>query len=83
LWWIQEIGVLGQVLNKEGTLSCPSLGVIEVIYAAPRGTAVAGRRGVLIVALVRNCLGEQPPEKKMKIDWDPITLNDNDLEGTI
>ena len=61
----------------------PPLGVIEVIHAAPRSTAVVGRRGVLIVAPVGNCSGKQPPKKKMKIGREPIAFNDDDLEGII
>ena len=41
---------------------------------------MAGRRGMLIVAPVGNCLGEQPPKKKMKIGWEPIAFNDDDLK---
>ena len=44
---------------------------------------MAGRRGVLIVAPVGNCLGKQPPKKKMKIGWEPIAFNDDDLKGII
>lgn len=38
---------------------------------------------MLAVALMENCLDEQPPEKKMKIGQESIVFNDNDLEGTI
>ena len=44
---------------------------------------MAGSRGVLTVAPVANCLGKQPPKKKMKISQEPIAFNDDDLEGTI
>ena len=50
-----------QGAQQKGNPFPPPLGVIEVIHAASRGTAVAGRRGVLTVAPVENCLGEQPP----------------------
>ena len=63
-------------------LSSP-LGVIEVIHAAPRGTVMTRRRGVLTVVLVEECSGEPPSEKKMKIAREPIAFNDDDLEGTI
>ena len=56
-----------QGAQQRGNPLLPPLGVIEVIHAALRGTTMAGRRGVLTVALVENCLGEQPLEKKMKV----------------
>ena len=57
----------GQGAQQRGNPLPPPLGVIEVIHAALRGTTMAGRRGVLTVAPVENCLGEQPLEKKMKV----------------
>ena len=44
---------------------------------------MVGSRGVLTIAPVGNCSGEQPPKKKMKISREPITFNDDHLEGTI
>ena len=44
--------------QQRGNLPPPSLGVIEIIHAAPRDAAMAGSRGMLIVAPVGNCLGE-------------------------
>ena len=61
----------------------PLLGVIEVIHAAPRGTAVTRRKGVLAVVPVEDCSGKQPSEKKMKFTREPITFNDDDLKGKI
>ncbi|XP_050248859.1 uncharacterized protein LOC126696117 [Quercus robur] len=72
-----------QGTQQRGNPLPPPLGVIEVIHAAPRGTAMAGRRGVLIVVPVENSSGKQPPEKKLKLVREPITFNDDDLEGTI
>ena len=43
---------------------------------------MAGSRGVLTMAPMENYLGEQPPEKKVKIGREPIAFNKNDLEGT-
>ena len=57
----------GQGAQQKRNPLPPPLGVIEVIHATPRGTTMARRRGVLTVALVENCSGEQPLEKKMKI----------------
>ncbi|XP_050259143.1 uncharacterized protein LOC126704160 [Quercus robur] len=73
----------GQGSQQRGNPLQPPLGVIEVIHAAPRGTAMAGRRRVLTIAPMENCSGEQPPEKKMKVAQEPIAFNDDDLEGII
>ena len=56
--------------------------MIKVIHTASRGTAVT-RKGLLIVAPVENCSGDQPPEKKMKISRGPIAFDEEDLEGMI
>ena len=72
-----------QGAQQRGNPPPPSLGVIEVIHAAPRDAAMARSRGVLTIAPVGNCLGEQPTEKKMKIGWEPIAFYDDDLEGII
>ena len=61
----------------------PPLGIIEVIHAAPRGSQVSKRRGVLAVVSVESSVGEQPSEKKLKYTREPIAFNDDDLEGTI
>ena len=74
---------VGQGTQQRGNPFLPLLGVIEVIHAASRGTAMAERRGVLIVVPVENSSGKQPPEKKLKVVREPITFNDDDLEGTI
>ena len=68
-------------LQKKNPLP-PPLGVIEVIHTAPRGLTIT-RRGVLTVALVGDCLGKQPPEKKIRIGREPIAFGNKDLEGTI
>ena len=68
--------------QQKGNPLPPPLGVIEVIHAAPRGLTIT-RRGVLTVAPVQNCSGDQPPEKKMKISLGPIAFEEEDLEGTI
>ena len=78
--------------GNQGTRQCtqqkvnplpPTLGVIEVIHAAPRGTTTARRKGVLAVVLAEDCSGKQPAEKKLKFTQEPIAFNDDDLEGTI
>ena len=61
----------------------PPLGVMEVIHAASRGTWVSKRRGMLTVVPVENCMDKQPSKKKLKFTREPITFNDDDLEGTI
>ncbi|XP_050248626.1 uncharacterized protein LOC126695872 [Quercus robur] len=54
-----------------------TLGVIEVIHATPRSTAVA--KGVLTVAYTEG----ESPEKKMKVGRLTIFFDEEDLEGTI
>ena len=72
----------GHGAQQKGKPLPPPLGVIKVIHAAPRVTTIT-RRGMLTVAPVENCLGNQPPEKKTKISRGPITFEEEDLEGTI
>jgi len=73
----------GQGTQQRRKLLLPLLGVIEVIYVAPRDTAMARRKGVLTVVPVENGSGKQPPEKKLKVAPEPISFNDDDLEGMI
>ena len=73
----------GQGTQQRGNPLLPPLGVIEVIHATPKGTAMAGRREVLTVVPVDIGSGKQPPEKKLKVAQEPITFNDDNLEGTI
>ena len=41
------------------------------------------RRGVLAVVPAKSCTSEQPSKKKLKYTREPITFNDDDMEGTI
>ena len=54
-----------QEVQQRGNPLSLSLGVIEVIHAASRSTAVT-RKGVLAVVLIENYLDEQPLKKKIK-----------------
>ena len=72
-----------QCTQQRGNPLQPPLRVIEVIYAAPRGTTIARRKGVLAVVLAEDCSGKQPAEKKLKFTQEPIAFNNDDLEGTI
>ena len=67
---------------QKGSLLPPPLGMIEVIHAAPKGSTIT-RKGMLIVAPMGDCSGEQLLEKKMRVGWEPIAFGDEDLEGTI
>ena len=67
---------------QKGSLLPPPLGMIEVIHAAPKGLTIT-RKGMLIVAPMGDCSGEQLLEKKMRVGWEPIAFGDEDLEGTI
>ena len=73
----------GQGTRPRGNPLPPSLGVIEVIHAASRGTIISKRRGVLVVVPAEGCLDERPSEKKLKYTLEPIAFNDDDLEGNI
>ena len=68
----------GQGAWLRGNPLPPSLGVIEVIHVAPRGTQESRRRVVLTVALGGSGMGKQPSEKKLKYTREPITFNDDD-----
>ena len=72
-----------QGAQQRGNPFPPPLGVIKVIHAALRGTAVTRGRGVLTIVPVEDCSGKQPSKKKMKLAREPITFNDDDLKGTI
>ena len=67
---------------QKGSLLPPPLGMIEVIHAAPKGSTIT-RKGMLIVAPMGDCSGEQLLEKKMRVGREPIAFGDEDLEGTI
>ena len=73
----------GQGTRQRGNFLPPPLGVIEVIHATSRGTTITKRKRVLAVVLAGYCSSEQPFKKKLSFTWEPITFNDNDLEGTI
>ena len=73
----------GQGAQQRGNCLPPPLGVIKVIYVASRDIVVTRRRGVLTVVPIEDCLGNQPSEKRMKFAREPITFNDDDLEGKI
>ena len=48
-----------------------------------RGMVVTRRRGVLTIVPIKDCSGKQHFEKKMKFAREPLTFDDEDLEGTI
>ena len=56
----------GQGTQQRGNPLPPTLGIIEVIHVAPRGTTATRRKGVLAVVPAGECSGEQPTEKKLK-----------------
>ena len=75
----QEAGLGTQ---PRGNLLPSPLGVIEVIHATSMGTLVNRKRRVLAVVPIESCPNVQPSEKKLKLIWEPIAFNDDDLEGT-
>jgi len=72
----------GHSTEQKGNPLPPPLGMIKVIHATSRGATIT-RRGVLIVAPKENCLGKQPPEKRIKAGRLPISFDEEDLEETI
>ncbi|XP_065625816.1 uncharacterized protein LOC136065922, partial [Quercus suber] len=75
-------GETRQTTRLRGNTFPPSLGVIEVIYAASLGTLVTRQRGVLTMVLAESNREDQPLGKRMKPTWELIAFNDDDLEGT-
>ncbi|XP_050241274.1 uncharacterized protein LOC126690193 [Quercus robur] len=67
----------GQGVQQKRNPLPPPLGVIEVIHAAPRGTAAV--KGILTVAYAEG----ESPEKRMKVGRQIISFSEEDLEGTI
>lgn len=55
----------GQGIQQRGNLLPLPLGIIKMILIAPRGTAAA-KKGVLIVAPMRDPLDKEPTGKKVK-----------------
>jgi len=47
------------------------------------GTLVTRRRGVLAVVPVESCPDGQPSKKKLKLTWELIAFNDEDLKDMI
>ncbi|XP_023874302.1 uncharacterized protein LOC111986842 [Quercus suber] len=72
----------GQDTQQRGNPLPLLLGVIEVIHATPRGTAVT-KKGVLTVVPVEDRPDKRPSEKKAKFVWEALAFDDDDLEGTI
>jgi len=68
-----------QITRPWGNPLPPPLGVIEVIHATSRGTLVTRRNRVLTMVLAESC--QEPLGKRMKYAREPITFNDEDLEG--
>ena len=72
----------GQAQKAQKDTLPPPLGVIEVIHAASMGTSVSQRKGVLSVVLGENTECEARPKKKLKLAWEKIEFEDEDLERT-
>ena len=75
--------VVGQDTWQRGNPLPPPVRVIKVIHAAMEGLIAGRRKGVLTVVPVESRLDVQPPEKKMKFAREPISFDDDDLEGMI
>ncbi|XP_030935309.1 uncharacterized protein LOC115960515 [Quercus lobata] len=75
--------VVGQDTRQRGNPLPPPVGVIEIIHVALEKLIVGRRKGVLTVVPVEGNLGLQSPGKKMKFAREPVSFDDDDLEGTI
>ncbi|XP_050248637.1 uncharacterized protein LOC126695881 [Quercus robur] len=75
--------VVGQDTRQRGNPLLPPVGVIEVIHVALEKLIVGKRKGVLIVVPVKGNLGLQSLGKKMKFAREPVSFDDDNLEGTI
>ncbi|XP_030941686.1 uncharacterized protein LOC115966626 [Quercus lobata] len=75
--------ITGQDTRQRGKPLPPLVGVIEVIHVAPEKLIAGRRKGVLTVVPVEGNPDLQSPGKKMKFVWEPISFDDDDLEGTI
>ena len=82
--FVVDLGSWGtnQGAQQRGNPLLPPLGVIEVIHAAPMDPIITNR-GVLIVVSEGKCMEEQSPDKKMKIEWEPIAFRDEHLEEMV
>ena len=66
--------------QQRGNPVSPPLWIIEVIHAVPRSKNAVGTK-VSTVASTGDFSKDQPPTKRMKGQLEPITLDDEDLEG--
>ena len=75
--------VAGQDTRQRGNPLPHLVGVIEVIHVASEKLSAGRKKGVLTVVPVECNLDLQLPGKKMKFAREPISFDDDDLEGTI
>ena len=68
--------------QQRGNHVPPPLGIIEVIHAVPRSKNAVETK-VSTVASTGDFSEDQPPTKRTKGRLEPISFNDEDLEGTI
>ncbi|XP_050280914.1 uncharacterized protein LOC126721881 [Quercus robur] len=72
-----------QDTRQRGNPLPPFVGVIEVIHVAPGKPISERRKGVLTIVPVEDNPDLQLPGKKMKFAREPISFDDDDLEGMI
>ena len=75
--------IVGQDTRQRGNPLPHLVGVIEVIHVASEKLSAGRKKGVLTVVPVECNLDLQLPGKKMKFAREPISFDDDDLEGTI
>ncbi|XP_050254609.1 uncharacterized protein LOC126700482 [Quercus robur] len=82
--WPNKIG--GDPSRRNQNLYCTyhrDKGVIEVIHVAPEKLSAGRRKGVLMIVPVEGNPDLQLPGKKMKFAREPISFDNDDLEGMI
>ena len=75
--------VVGQDTWQRGNPLPPPVGIIEIIHVVQEKLIVGKRKRVLTVVPVEGNPGLQSPGKKMKFAQEPISFDDDDLEGMI
>ena len=75
--------ITGQDTRQRGNPLPPLVGVIEVIHIALEKLVAGRRKGVLTVVPIKGNPDLQSSGKKMKFAREPISFDDDDLEGTI
>ena len=77
-----EGNAIGQMSGTRGTTLLPPLGIIEVIHASSINTRASQHKGVLNITPQLGMKASDRPEKRLRLNTEPIAFRDDDLEGT-